>query len=84
MNAEVARTLRSRRIHRVLVAEDDRLVGIVTTFDLSAREGVARRCAGALPARAGGSVEADLARVVVLEGLEHASVVPQRDALGLE
>jgi len=31
---EVARTLRHNRMHRVLVIEDDVLVGIITTFDL--------------------------------------------------
>jgi CBS domain-containing protein len=34
--AEIARTLRQHRVHRVLVAEGDRLVGIVTAFDLVA------------------------------------------------
>ena len=32
--SEVARTLRHNRVHRVLVIEDDVLVGIITTFDL--------------------------------------------------
>ncbi len=32
--AEVARTMRRNRIHRVLVVEDGRLVGILSTFDL--------------------------------------------------
>ena len=31
---EIARTLRGNRIHRVLVAEDEVLQGIITTFDL--------------------------------------------------
>lgn len=31
---EVARLLRQQRVHRVLVAEDDRLVGLITTYDL--------------------------------------------------
>ena len=34
--AELAGTLRSHRIHRALVIEDDQLVGIVSTFDLLA------------------------------------------------
>ena len=34
--AEVASTLRRHRIHRVLVAEDDVLVGIISSFDLVA------------------------------------------------
>jgi CBS domain-containing protein len=33
---EIARLLRQNRIHRVLVAEDARLLGIVSTFDLVA------------------------------------------------
>jgi CBS domain-containing protein len=33
---EVARTLRESRIHRVLIAQDGVLVGIVSTFDLLA------------------------------------------------
>jgi len=33
---EIARLLRSNRIHRVLVTEGDQLVGIVSTFDLVA------------------------------------------------
>jgi CBS domain-containing protein len=33
---EIARTLRQSRIHRVLIAEDGALVGIVSTFDLMA------------------------------------------------
>ncbi len=32
--SEVARTLRHNRVHRVLVIEDDVLVGIITAFDL--------------------------------------------------
>jgi CBS domain-containing protein len=32
--SEVARTLRHNRVHRVLVIEDDALVGIITAFDL--------------------------------------------------
>ena len=32
--SEIARTLRHNRVHRVLVIEDDVLVGIITTFDL--------------------------------------------------
>lgn len=32
--AEVARVMRTQRIHRVLVLEDAQLVGILTTFDL--------------------------------------------------
>lgn len=31
---EVARTLRSQQVHRVVVVEDERLVGIISTFDL--------------------------------------------------
>lgn len=31
---EVARLLRQQRVHRVLVAEDDHLVGLITSFDL--------------------------------------------------
>lgn len=31
---EVARTIRSQQVHRVMVVEDDRLVGIISTFDL--------------------------------------------------
>ena len=31
---EVATTLREQRIHRVLVVEDGKLCGIVSTFDL--------------------------------------------------
>ena len=31
---EIAQTLRSHHIHRVLVVKDDILKGIVTTFDL--------------------------------------------------
>lgn len=34
--AEVARELRRHRVHRVLVAEEGRLVGIISTFDLVA------------------------------------------------
>lgn len=34
--AKVASTMRAHRIHRVLVADDGRLVGIITTFDLVA------------------------------------------------
>lgn len=34
--AEVARTLRENRIHRVLVIESDELVGIISSFDLLA------------------------------------------------
>jgi CBS domain-containing protein len=34
--ADVARTLREQRVHRVLVIEDDRLCGIITSFDLVA------------------------------------------------
>jgi CBS domain-containing protein len=34
--AEVARTMRESRVHRVLVMEKDVLVGIVSTFDLIA------------------------------------------------
>jgi CBS domain-containing protein len=33
---EVARTLRENRVHRVLVADQGRLVGIITAFDLIA------------------------------------------------
>lgn len=33
---EIARTLRQNRIHRVLIAEDGALVGIVSSFDLMA------------------------------------------------
>jgi len=33
---EVARLMRSQRIHRVLVVEDDRLRGIISTFDMVA------------------------------------------------
>jgi CBS domain-containing protein len=32
--SEIARTLLHNRVHRVLVIEDDALVGIITTFDL--------------------------------------------------
>jgi len=32
--AEIARTMRSQRIHRVLVVDDGRLVGLISTFDL--------------------------------------------------
>jgi len=32
--AQVARTLRGQRVHRVLVVDDDRLVGLITSFDL--------------------------------------------------
>jgi CBS domain-containing protein len=32
--SEIARTLRHNHVHRVLVIEDDVLVGIITTFDL--------------------------------------------------
>jgi CBS domain-containing protein len=32
--AEVARTLRRQRVHRILVVDDDRLVGLITSFDL--------------------------------------------------
>jgi CBS domain-containing protein len=41
---EVARTLRQHRIHRVLVADGQRLVGLISTFDLVAlleKEGAA-------------------------------------------
>jgi CBS domain-containing protein len=34
--AEVASTIRRHRIHRVLVAEDERLVGLISTYDLVA------------------------------------------------
>jgi CBS domain-containing protein len=34
--AVVARTLREQRVHRVLVVEDDRLCGIISSFDLVA------------------------------------------------
>jgi CBS domain-containing protein len=34
--AEVARTLRENRVHRVLVLDDDALVGIISSFDLIA------------------------------------------------
>lgn len=34
--AEVARTLRENRVHRVLVIEDEALVGILSSFDLLA------------------------------------------------
>lgn len=34
--AEVARTLRKQRVHRVLVADGERLVGLITSFDLVA------------------------------------------------
>ncbi|HVP29714.1 MAG TPA: CBS domain-containing protein [Myxococcota bacterium] len=33
---EVASTLRRRHVHRVLVAEDERLLGLISTFDLVA------------------------------------------------
>ena len=33
---EIASTLRKNRVHRVLVAEDDRLVGLISSFDLVA------------------------------------------------
>jgi CBS domain-containing protein len=33
---EVARTLRQHRVHRVLVAEGERVVGLISTFDLVA------------------------------------------------
>lgn len=41
--AEVARVLRQQRVHRVLVVDDDRLLGLITSFDLVAllEEGVA-------------------------------------------
>ncbi len=32
--AEVARTMRDQRVHRVLVVDGDRLAGLITTFDL--------------------------------------------------
>jgi CBS domain-containing protein len=32
--AQVARTMRQHVVHRVLVVEDDRLMGIISTFDL--------------------------------------------------
>jgi CBS domain-containing protein len=34
--AEVARTLRANRVHRVLVATNDAFVGLISTFDLLA------------------------------------------------
>jgi CBS domain-containing protein len=34
--AEVARTLRQRRVHRVLVVDGERLVGLISSFDLVA------------------------------------------------
>lgn len=34
--AEVARTLRSQRVHRVLVEDDRKLVGLISAFDLVA------------------------------------------------
>lgn len=33
---EVARTLRQHRVHRVLVAEDERVLGLISSFDLVA------------------------------------------------
>ena len=32
--AEVAQTMREQHVHRVLVVEDDELLGVLTTFDL--------------------------------------------------
>jgi CBS domain-containing protein len=34
--AEIARTLRQHRVHRVIVASEDQLVGLISTFDLIA------------------------------------------------
>lgn len=33
--ADVARTIRTQRVHRVLVIEDQKLVGLISTFDLA-------------------------------------------------